>query len=61
MRPVHVVGANSDQRQLETTSIGADHHFGCSLTRRVGVRGCQYAGLAEVCRTNRYIAIHLVR
>jgi hypothetical protein len=61
MRPVHVVRTDSNQWQLETTPVRADHHLRCSLTRRVWIRGCQYACLTQICSSNRNITVYFVR
>jgi len=60
MWPIYIVGTNGDQRQLEATPVCADHHLCRCFTRRVWICWGQYARFAQVCRSDRYIAVYLI-
>ena len=60
MWPIYIVRTNGDQRQLEATPVCADHHLCRCFTRRVWICWGQYACLAQVCRSDRYIAVYLI-
>lgn len=61
MWPIHIIRPHRNQRQLEATPIRTHHHLRRSLARRIRIRRRQYARLAQISRTNRHIAIHLIR
>ena len=60
MWPVDVICAHSDQRQFEATPVCADHHLCCRLAGRVGICGCKYACLTQICCTYRHVSVHLI-
>lgn len=60
MWTIDIIGAHSDQRQLEAAPVRADHHLRRRLAGRVGIGRRKYACLAQICCAHRHIAIHLV-
>jgi hypothetical protein len=61
MRAVDIVSSDGNERQLEATPIGANHHLSRRLARRVRIRRRQNARLTEICRAHRDVAIYLIR